>query len=146
MRNHPSGKRGLGPITGKVLDEAYAHSFGHGAYALRLCWPPHPNAEVFYRSFDSTSIMDLDAAALSRASDRHLFLSKPGQLQALNKVCLPAPPESVRDLRLVIRWTGSAAWSWEASQFAYRDSRTGKTCQFSPAQQDALLAALGLER
>lgn len=25
--------------------------------------PPHTNTKIFYRSFDSTSIMDLDAAA-----------------------------------------------------------------------------------
>ena len=31
-------------------------------------------------------------------------------------------------------------------EFGYRDSRTGKTCQFSRRHQDAVLATLGLER
>jgi len=112
--------------------------------------PDRPRAEVFYRSFDSTSIVDLDAAALSNAYDHHLVLDKPGQLEALAKslpnACVPEPPEYVRDLRLLIRWSGATTWSWEASQFGYRDSRTGITCQFSRRHQDAVLATLGLER
>ena len=112
--------------------------------------PDRPKAEVFYRSFDSTSIVDLDAAALSNANDHHLVLEKPGQLDALSKSlpssCVPEPPEYVRDLRLLIRWSGATTWSWEASQFGYRDSRTGITCRFSRRHQDAVLAALGLER
>ena len=119
---------------------------------IALAAPPSsrtPKAEVFYRSFDSTSIINLDAAALSHAYDQHLTLhgsELQALLSALPNKCAAAPLGHVQDLRLLIRWSGKASWAWEASQFAYRDGRTGATCQFSHAQQAKVLAALGLQR
>ena len=127
--------------------------------ALSLAIPTalaaHPDAvamraQVFYRSFNATSIAALDADALANANDHQLILTSPGQLQALAQAlsgtCTPAPPEYARDLRLLIRWSGEYPWSWEASQFAYRDGRTGETCLFTRSHQDVVLATLGLER
>ena len=112
--------------------------------------PPIERAEVYYRSFDSTSIVALDAAALRGAYDRHLTVRSPAQLAALNRAlsgqCQVVSPQDVRDLRLLIEWPGGQPRSWEASQFAYRDSRTKRACAFSQAKQRVVLAALGLER
>ena len=123
------------------------------AAPLALAGPPNlakAKAEVFYRSFDSTSFIALDAAALARAYDRHLSLTGPRELQALLAAlpsqCISVTPEHARDLRLLIRWSAASTWTWQASQFAYRDGRTGATCQFSRTQQDTLLASLGLKR
>ena len=122
------------------------------AAPIALAVPPSshtPRAEVFYRSFDSTSIVNLDAAALSHAYDQRLTLhgsELQALLRALPGTCVEAPSEHVQDLRLLIRWSGERSWVWEASQFAYRDGRTGATCQFSHAQQGKVLAALGLQR
>ena len=106
--------------------------------------------EVYYRSFDETSIAALDANALIGAHDRHLVISKPSQvkalLAALGQPCNSVPPWQGQDLRLLILVGGPHPWSWEASSFAYRDSRTGTTCLLSSSQQSRLLALLGLER
>jgi|SRR6185312_1501752 len=106
--------------------------------------------EVYYRSFDSTSIVNLDAKALIGAHDRHLVISKPSQVKALlgalGQPCNSVPPWQAQDLRLLILVGGSHPWRWEASNFAYRDSRTGATCLLSSSQQSHLLALLGLER
>ncbi|WP_157598862.1 MULTISPECIES: hypothetical protein [unclassified Rhodanobacter] len=106
--------------------------------------------EVYYRSFDKTSIVNLDAEALIGAHDRHLFVSKRSQvkalLSALGQPCNSAPPWQAQDLRLLILVRGAHPWRWEASSFAYRDGRTGATCLLSSSQQSHLLALLGLER
>ena len=118
-----------------------------------LAGVPHSSAahaDIYYRSFDSTSIVALDASALISASEHHLVLNTPSQLQVLFRAlpasCKPVPATNVVDLRLLIRWSGSHSWSWQASQFAYYDGRTGQSCKFSRAQQSKLLAALGLGR
>jgi hypothetical protein len=106
--------------------------------------------EVYYRSFDKTSIVNLDAEALIGAHDRHLVISKPRQIKALlgalEQPCKSVPSWQAQDLRLLILVHGSPSWRWGASSFAYRDGRTGTTCLLSSSQQSHLLALLGLER
>ena len=123
------------------------------ATSAALAGVPHSSAaraDIYYRSFDSTSIVALDATALISASEHHLVVDAPSELQALIRAlpapCKPVPATDVVDLRLLIRSSGHHPWSWEASQFAYYDSRTGQNCEFTRAQQAKLLAALGLGR
>ena len=115
-----------------------------------LAAPPQERAEAYYRSFDSTSIVAPDAAALRGAHDQHVILRSATQLAALNRAlagrCNPVPSWQARDLRLLIQWSGKRPRSWQASRFAYQDSRKTTACQFSQPQQKAVLAALGLER
>ena len=114
---------------------------------------PRPNVsgiEVYYRSFDKTSIVNLDAEALIGAHDRHLVINGPSQVKALlgalEQPCNSVPPRQAQDFRLLILVRGSHPWRWEASNFAYWDGRTGATCLLSSSQQSHLLALLGLER
>ncbi|WP_449421943.1 hypothetical protein [Rhodanobacter lindaniclasticus] len=104
------------------------------------------SADVYFRNFESTSIVDLDDNALKTASDMIFSVIETAKIEKLKHEldvtpCVKAPDVAdVGDVRLLVelRDGENHVHVWHASQFYFQDGLHGRICEFNSLDKQRL--------